>query len=153
MAIIKDKITELANSIAGEYGVYVVDVEMAGSIRRTTVRVFIDKENGVTLDDCEKFSRALSAVLDIEDPIQTSYLLEVSSPGLDRPLKKLRDFELNIGKLIKVITRESINGQTVFVGKIMEIMDENIKLSIDNANELYIPVEQIVKAKLEIAFK
>lgn len=153
MDMIKDKIIELADSTAGEYGLQIVDVELAGSLKRTTVRVFIDKENGATLDDCEKFSRALSAVLDVEDPIQTSYMLEVSSPGLDRPLKKLRDFERNIGKLIKIITRESINGQNVFIGRIMEIMNENIKLSIDIGNELYIPVEKIVKAKLEIAFK
>ncbi|MEJ2695008.1 MAG: ribosome maturation factor RimP, partial [Candidatus Sulfobium sp.] len=74
-------ITGLADSVASQNGVRVVDVEIAGSLRKPTVRVFIDKEEGVTLDDCERVSRALSAVLDVEDPIHSPYVLEVSSPG------------------------------------------------------------------------
>ena len=65
---------------------------LAGSSRKPLIRIFIDKENGVTLDDCGKFSRALSALLDVEDPIPTAYVLEVSSPGLDRPLKAHEGF-------------------------------------------------------------
>lgn len=153
MEAIKKKISELANSTADEYGVQVVDVELAGSLRRPTVRVFIDKENGVTLDDCEKFSRALAAILDVEDPIQTSYILEVSSPGLDRPLKAVEDFEGNIGKLVRIITKESINKQNFFVGRIMEVKNDKVRLSIDNKIEIDIPFDQISKARLEIEFK
>ncbi|MEW6107634.1 MAG: ribosome maturation factor RimP [Nitrospirota bacterium] len=153
MEDIKKKITELANSAAVGYGLEIVDIEITGSLRKPLVRIFIDKENGVTLDNCEQFSRALSVILDVEDPIQTSYALEVSSPGLDRPLKKIKDFERSVGKLARVITKESIDRQNFFLGRIMEVKDYTIRLLIDNKKEINIPFEQISKARLEIELK
>lgn len=153
MDTIKRKIHELADSTADEYGVQVVDVELAGNLRKPILKVFIDKENGVTLEDCEKFSRALSAVLDVEDPIRTPYTLEVSSPGLDRPLKGMKDFQRNAGKLVRLITKESINKQNFFIGRIIEAKDDNLKLLLENKDEIGIPFSQISKARLEIEFK
>lgn len=153
MDVIKRKIHELAESTADQYGVQVVDVELAGNLRKPIVKVFIDKENGVTLEDCEKFSRALSAVLDMEDPIRTPYTLEVSSPGLDRPLKGMKDFQRNTGKLVRLITKESINKQNFFIGRIIEAKDDNLKLLLENKDEISIPFSQISKARLEIEFK
>lgn len=153
MEDIKEKISDLADSLAMEYGIQVVDIELAGSKRKPLLRVFIDKKGGVTLDDCEKFSRALSASLDVEDPIKFSYILEVSSPGLDRPLKGVRDFETNVGKLARVITKESIDRQNFFMGRIIAVKDNNIKLLIGEKVEMDIPFEQISKARLEIEFK
>jgi ribosome maturation factor RimP len=148
----KKKITELADSIAGQYAVDIVDVELAGSSRKPLIRIFIDKENGVTLDDCGKFSRALSALLDVEDPIPTSYILEVSSPGLDRPLKGMKDFERSIGKLVRIVTRTKIDEQYVFTGRIARVEGENIILSFDD-KEMEIPFDQISRARLEIELK
>ena len=150
MEDIKGKIASLANSLSGEYGVEVVDIEMAGSLRKPTLRIFIDKEGGVTLDDCEKFSRGMSAVLDVEDPMRSPYVLEVSSPGLDRPLKRLKDFEASVGKLARVVTRESIDKQNFFVGRIAGVRDNTIFLSMKNDMEVTIPFELVSKARLEI---
>jgi ribosome maturation factor RimP len=152
MEDIKKRINDLAGSVAGQYGVQVVDIELAGGVRRPTVKIFIDKEGGVSLDDCERFSRAISAVLDVEDPIATPYVLEVSSPGLDRPLRGLRDFEANVGKLARVITKEEIGKQTFFIGRILEIRGSMIKLMTENGEEIEIPYEKVSRARLEIEF-
>ncbi len=153
MEVIKNKITELANSTANEFGVSIVDIELAGSSRKPIVKIFIDKEKGVTLDDCEKFSKAFSVILDVEDPISGSYTLEVSSPGLDRPLKAINDFKRNIGKLVRIVTKESINKQNFFTGRIMDVKNNNIKLSINKKIDIDVPFNKISKARLEIEFK
>ena len=148
----KKKIQELTDSIAGQFAVDIVDVELSGSSRKPLIRIFIDKENGVTLDDCGKFSRALSALLDVEDPIPTAYVLEVSSPGLDRPLKVMRDFERSIGKLVRIVTRTKIDEQYVFTGRLARVEGEHIILSFDD-KEMEIPFDQISRARLEIELK
>jgi ribosome maturation factor RimP len=153
MEDIKGKIAGLAGSVAAEYGVEVVDIEFVGSMRRPTVRIFIDKTGGVTLDDCERFSRAVSGVLDVEDPIGSSYVLEVSSPGLDRALKRARDFEMSVGKLARIITKESIGKQNFFVGRITEVQDNIIKLTMKDNEVIEIPFAQVSKARLEIELK
>jgi ribosome maturation factor RimP len=152
MENMQKKITELAGSVAREYGVRIVDIELAGGVRRPTVKIFIDKEGGVTLDDCERVSRAVSAVLDVEDPIRTPYMLEVSSPGLDRPLKGLDDFESSVGKLARVVTREAMEGQTFFIGRIAGVKGNMIRLLIENEKEIEVPYEKVSKARLEIEF-
>ena len=152
MEDMKKKIQELADSIAGQFAVDIVDVELSGSSRKPLIRIFIDKENGVTLDDCGKFSRALSALLDVEDPIPTAYVLEVSSPGLDRPLKVMRDFERSIGKLVRIVTRTKIDEQYVFTGRLTRVEGEHIILSF-NDKEMEIPFDQISRARLEIELK
>ena len=149
---IKNKIIKLADTIAAQHAVDIVDVELAGSSNKPVIRIFIDKENGVTLDDCGKFSRALSALFDVEDPIPTAYILEVSSPGLDRPLKTMRDFERNTGKLVRIITRTRIQEQNIFKGRITGVVGGNITLSFDD-KEIEIPFDQISKARLEIELK
>jgi len=152
MGDVTERIVKLAGPVADGQGIWIVDVEMAGSARKPTVRVFIDKEGGVTLDDCERFSRAMSALLDVEDVIPFSYVLEVSSPGLDRPLKDIRDFERSVGKLARVVTRESIANQTFFVGRIMAVKENTVMLMVNNKEEVDIPFDRISKARLEIEF-
>lgn len=147
------KIIELASSIAGDYGLEIADIELAGSERRPILRVFIDKEEGVTLDECEIFSRAFSALLDVEDPISASYVLEVSSPGLDRPLKGKKDFEKNIGKKARIITSGSLENQNFFIGRIIRVDDEAVTVLLDDKTERVVLFLQIAKAKLEIEFK
>lgn len=143
----------MAESISPGHGLHLVDIELAGSPRRTVVRVFIDKPGGVTLQDCERFSRALSAALDVEDVIRTAYVLEVSSPGLDRPLRRLQDFMLNIGKLARVSIREKIDEQSFFIGRITEVDGNTIRLILEDSKEVLIPFEQISKARLEIEIR
>ena len=152
MEDIKRKITELAVSVATQYAFEIVDVEFGGSSRKLLIRIFIDKENGVTLDDCGRFSRAVSALLDVEDPVPMAYVLEVSSPGLDRPLKSLKDFQRSIGKLVRIITKTRIDEQNVFTGRLTRVEGENIILSFDD-KEIDVPFDQISKARLEIELK
>ncbi len=153
MEDVREKIRGVAAPLADEQGVSIEGVELAGNLRRLTVRVFIDKEGGVTLEDCERFSRSLSVVLDVEDFIRSSYVLEVSSPGLDRPLKSVRDFEKSIGKLARVVTRESIEKQNFFVGRISGVREETIMLMVDGKGEIAIPYDFISRARLEIEIK
>jgi ribosome maturation factor RimP len=112
----------------------------------------IDREGGVTLDDCERFSRDLEALLDVENPITVSYTLEVSSPGLDRPLRNLNDFKKHTGKLARIITAEKIENQNLFIGRILDVSSDFVKLSV-HGRELDIPSGIISKARLEVELR
>ena len=101
---IKDKVQELAANVAEDEQVELVSISILGAGRKKLVKVIIDKEGGVSISDCERMSRGLETLLDVEDIFPMAYMLEVSSPGLDRPLMQMRDFERSIGKLEKVIT-------------------------------------------------
>ncbi|HMK50162.1 MAG TPA: ribosome maturation factor RimP [Thermodesulfovibrionales bacterium] len=142
------RVVRIAEEAAEGQGVEVFDVELLGK-GKLLLRVLIDKEGGVTLDDCEHFSRSFSALLDVENPIQGSYTLEVSSPGLDRPLKRLIDFEKNTGKLARIITAEKMENQNFFVGRIAGTDGNMIRLVIRD-RELLIPFDNISRARLEI---
>ena len=150
MDYIKEKVLKLAEKVAEAQGAEVFDTEILGK-GRLLVRVTIDKEGGITLDDCEKFSRALEALLDVENPIPGPYNLEVSSPGLDRPLRGIKDFEKNKGKLTRIVTKEEIEGRNLFVGRIVKVHGNFIRLLVNN-HELDIPLEKISKARLEVEF-
>lgn len=153
--ILKKKIFDMASNIAADEGVDLYDVQIQGSGKKTILRVYIDKDSGITIDDCERMSKSLSALLDIEDPIKSPYTLEVSSPGLDRPLVKQKDFQKNIGKLVRIITSEKIENQTLFIGRIIDVGDNWVRISYGKKGKseyLFIPLEKISKAKLEIEF-
>ena len=138
----------MAAQIAEERGLEIFDIELFGK-GKMLLRVTLDKEGGVTLDDCESFSKSFAALLDVEDIFTGRYTLEVSSPGLDRPLKGLRDFEKQKGKLVRITTAEKIENQNSFVGRIQGIDNNMIKLFV-NTREIDIPFENISKARLEI---
>jgi ribosome maturation factor RimP len=148
MNTLKQKVLMLAKQVADEHGVELFDIELLGR-GKMLLRAFIDKEGGVTLDDCERFSRSLSAILDVENPLPCSYTLEVSSPGLDRPLRDMKDFQKNSGKLARVITVEKIENQNFFIGRIKEAAHNLVTLTVSH-REIAIPFEKISKAKLEI---
>lgn len=145
---IKNKVLKLAKQVADEQGMELFDIELLGK-GKLLLRVMIDKEGGITLDDCERFSRNFEAILDVEDPIPASYTLEVSSPGLDRPLREMKDFEKNIGKLARIITIEKIENQNLFVGRILNVSSDFLKLLV-HGREIDIPYDKISKARLEV---
>ena len=103
MKVDSEKITVLAENVAQDELVELVDVEIAAEGPRPVIRVFIDREGGVQLRDCESFSRKFSAILDVEDPLAGPYLLEVSSPGMDRRLRQPRHFAACKGKRVKIL--------------------------------------------------
>lgn len=111
------------------------------------LRIYIDKENGVTVEDCQRVSRQLTAVLDVEAVIAPQYTLEVSSPGIDRPLFTLEQFKRFVGSPVRLKTHTPIDGQSRFVGEIFQIMDDQVIIKVDG-QELALPFSQIEKANL-----
>jgi ribosome maturation factor RimP len=144
----RQKIFQLAEQVAEEQGVELFGIELLGK-GKVLLRVFIDKDGGVTLDDCQRFSKSLGILLDVENPIPGSYKMEVSSPGLDRPLRNLKDYEKNTGKLARVITKEKIENRNFFIGRILGIHYGMIRLLVGE-QEMNIPVDNISRASLEI---
>ena len=144
------RIDKIASKAATDHGVEFVHSEVVGSKRNMTVRVYIDKPEGVTLEDCSTVSRAIEAVIDAEDFIPSSYVLEVSSPGLERPLFTVADFEKFAGKKAKVKTSESINGQANFNGRIVSVDDAEIVFDDNTNGTVRIPFDRIAKANLKV---
>jgi ribosome maturation factor RimP len=158
---LKEIIGNYAIEVSETEGVEVIDIEVHPGGKGLVVTVFIDKNGGVTVKDCENFSRSLEAILDIEDPIKSSYILQVSSPGIDRPLKGKRDFLRNIGKKVKITTKEKISDKTFFIGKIIDVGDDWVRIEIQETDKkgrkksekvefLFIPLNKILKAQIYI---
>jgi len=143
--------TELADSLAVQMQLELVDVEYVKEGPQRYLRVYIDKPGGVTLEDCTLFNQVLSAKLDEEDPIPGSYLLEVSSPGLNRPLKKDGDFQRFNGELIEVKTYAPIDGRKKWRGQLVGYRDGVIELTVDD-RLVRIPRDKVAKAALSPEF-
>ncbi len=129
MALELSKIREIAGRVASMNGVEVVDVEMRGGGKARTLKITIDKPEGVTHDDCANVSREASTILDVEDAVPgASYTLEVSSPGLDRKLQRPEEYQRFTGSRIKVMTREPVNGNRHFEGRLENFSDGKLTL-------------------------
>jgi ribosome maturation factor RimP len=144
------KIRELIEPAIDSMGVELDDMELGRMKGKILLRVYIEKQGGVSIDDCEKVSREIATVLDVEDPVPGAYVLEVSSPGLDRPLRKPRDFIRFSGKKIRVVTNEPVDKQTFFVGKIENATDEDVMLVLQKDKKITISYNNISKARLEV---
>ena len=129
-----------------------VDVEYVKEGSNYYLRVFIDKEGGITIDDCETVSRALSDLLDVEDFIPEAYILEVSSPGLGRQLKKDKDLARSIGEDVEVKLYKPLDKQKEFEGALISYDEENIVLGISEGETLTIPRTSIAMIKLAFHF-
>jgi len=147
---LETRIAGLAEKVAAAMGMEVVLIEIKGGGGRSLVRAYIDQPGGISLDDCERFSKRLSVLLDVEDWIPFSYTLEVSSPGLDRPLTRERDFERFRGKQAKIKTRAPIEGQRNFRGRILGVLDGRVGLDVDGGREVRIPLAEIERANLVV---
>lgn len=123
---IQQAVMELAAPVTESLNYELVDVEYVKEGTNWYLRVYIDKPGGIGIDDCQAVSEQLSEILDQKDPIEQSYYLEVSSPGLDRPLKTQRDFEKYKGELVEVKVFQPIDGQKVFEGELVGLIDNNI---------------------------
>jgi ribosome maturation factor RimP len=138
MALELDRVREIAERVAASSGLEVVDVEFRGSGKARMLRVFLDKPGaasgdvlaGVTHGDCANFSREFGTILDVEDAIPTSYTLEVSSPGLDRKLTKAREFERFVGSRVKLTTKNLVNNNRYFEGRLESFRDGRLTLDL-----------------------
>ncbi len=127
-----------------------VDVEYVKEGPHRYLRIYMDKEGGITLEDCQKISESVSEPLDKEDFIDEAYFLEVSSPGLDRPLKKDQDYHRFTGENIEVKLYEALNGEKVYEGELIGFSDGTVELMTDNKETVKIPKNKIAGAKLAV---
>ncbi len=142
------KIAELIEPSLTSLGYEIVRVTFTGGDRQI-LQIMAEREDGtMTIEGCEEISRTVSALLDVEDPISEAYELEVSSPGIDRPLTRLKDFERWSGFEAKVELDEAVDGRRRYRGKVMGIQDEDIVLLNDANEKILLPFNELRKAKL-----
>jgi len=147
------KIKKIIFPIVNIEGFELVDLQFSKGGKNFFLRIFIDKKDGgVTLDDCQNISTQVGAILDVEDLIDRRYILEVSSPGLDRPLKKKEDYIRYKGRIVKLNTINFYNNKKNFIGKIINFKNDILTLKIKNDGIINIPYNQIAKARLEVEF-
>ena len=148
-----DRVKALADPILSSMGLELVDVEQKSGSGRALLRIYIDKAGGVSLRDCEEASTYLGHALDVDDPIHFSYTLEVSSPGLDRPFKRHRDYQNALGKLIQIKLIQPLEGQWSVRGRLFAVEDESITIEQDNEEPRKILFGDIRQARLEIEWQ
>jgi len=146
---IVDRVRAIAEPIVSDEGMELVDVEYRRESKGWVLRLYLDKEGGVTLDDCTRISREVGRSLDVEDLIQIPYTLEVSSPGLSRPLKTEKDFMKHRHRLIKVKTLDPIQARRQFKGRLIGVSANQIEMEVDGGI-LQIPLSNVAKANLEV---
>jgi ribosome maturation factor RimP len=150
---VAERVREIAEQTAIDHGVELVHAEVAGPEGTPVVRLFIDKPGGVTHDDCSQVSHQMSTVLDVEDFIHAAYVLEVSSPGIERGLYKRADYERFAGSIAKIKARSPIKGQRNFRGRILGVANDNVIVEDRTSGRVEIPLDGIVKANLEADVK
>ena len=146
--VVQEKLNSLIAEACKSASVPLVEADMFRAGKRKTLRIFIDKPEGVSIDDCTNVSHFLSDALDLDpELIEGAYTLEVSSPGLDRPLKSLADFNRNKGRLLRV---NRSTGKTV-TGELLDADEDNLKLKLKgNAGDIVIPRSEVLSAKVEV---
>ena len=142
------QLQQLIEPAVESLGYELVGVEYRGGATNGLLRIYIDHEDGITVDDCQKVSHQLSGLLDVEDPIQGHYALEVSSPGLDRPLVRPEDFRKRVGATVKLkLRRPDEAGRRNFTGSLMEATDDGVVVEVDK-ERFSLPYTAIERARL-----
>ena len=149
------RVQEVATPILQSHGLELVEAVCVGQGPRTVIRVFIDKPGGITLTDCEQAHRSLSPALDVIDPFPHAYTLEISSPGLDRPLRSVQDYRRLIGKPVTLKLREPIQAQWRLAGTVVEVDDRGVALAIQQkkvTETIRVEFDQIALARRKVEF-
>ena len=154
-----EQIRSIAERVARSRGLEVWDIQSRRETAGHVVRVFIDKpgpsaspDDSVSIEDCEQVNREIGTILDVEDPLPFAYTLEVSSPGLDRPLRTIEDYRRFTGRLAKVVVSEPVDNQKAFEGWLRGVEDEVVLLEAPNGRLHQLPVRLITRGRLEIEF-
>jgi len=147
---IVSRVEPLARRAAQVAGCELLLVELCGAGHRSILRVTIDKPGGIAVADCQRVSGELSVILDVEDPMPASYELEVSSPGIDRPLVRPEDYQRFAGRRVRLKTFGPIDGQRNFRGRLEGLEGETVRLALEDQRYVAIPLSQVAKARLEI---
>jgi ribosome maturation factor RimP len=154
-----ERIRDIAARVADSYGLLIDDVVMRRERGNDVLRVVLDRpgsgatpEDSVSITDCERVSQDLGTILDVEELLPESYTLEVSSPGLDRPLRDAGDYVRFAGRLAKVVTREPVHRQTAFVGRLRGMDGEDVLFENEGGKLVRLPFALISRARLEVEF-
>jgi ribosome maturation factor RimP len=147
-----DSLGKIIERVASREGLELVHWEAVGPRNNFVLRIYIDKPGGVSHGDCEKVSTQVSTLLDVEDLIPHRFTLEVSSPGIERGLYKIADYERFAGSRIKLKTLEPINGQRNFKGRLEGVEDGAVILQPDTGDQLRVPYNKVAKANIEFEF-
>jgi ribosome maturation factor RimP len=154
-----EQVRAIAERVAASRGLEVWDIQSRREASGHVVRVFIDRpgpaatpEESVSIEDCEQVNREMSTILDVEDPLPFAYTLEVSSPGLDRPLRGSDDYRRFAGRLAKVVVSEAVNNQKAFEGRLRGIEGDDLLLEAPNGRVHRLPQRLITRARLEVEF-
>ncbi|RMG11840.1 MAG: ribosome maturation factor RimP [Deltaproteobacteria bacterium] len=148
---LEDRLLEVLEPVVAIDGYELVDVRLTSDRGRTVLQVFIDHERGVTLEDTTRVTHLVDPVLDVEDPIETSYDLEVSSPGLDRPLRTPEHFRRYAGETVRIRTFEPIDNRRNFHGVLLGCEEETVRLDVDG-DEWRVPIAAIERANIKYSF-
>ncbi len=138
---------ELFEPVVSGMGYDLIEIEHFPNPKHGVLRLYIDKEGGVNVEDCSSVSRQISALIDVEEPVRGQFNLEVSSPGLDRPLRRLQDFQRFIGSIVKLKTVMPLEGQRNFKGRLLEASEETLVIETDT-EEISLPMGAIEKARI-----
>jgi ribosome maturation factor RimP len=152
---VTETVRNVAQRVTDQRGYELVDVEVKKAPGGQLVRLFVDKRGGIRLDELQAVSEEISAILDAEDPISSSYTLEVSSPGLDRPLKGEADYRRSVGRLVRLSSYEPIEGRRHWTGRLLAVEDGEVGLSLEKegGQSARIPLEKIAHGRLEVEFR
>jgi ribosome maturation factor RimP len=149
---VSEIVAELTQPVVEQAGCELVDVEYVKEGSDWFLRVYIDKPGGITLDDCERVSRPLNEILDEKDPIPQAYYLEVSSPGLERPLKKPRDFEKALGNLVEIRLYKAVDNRKRYEGELISYDGNALAIKMENNVTVEFQMDQIAKVKTIVKF-
>jgi ribosome maturation factor RimP len=159
MSDVVERVREAATRVAGGYGLEIFDVQFRREAGGMVLRVRIDRpgpaahaEESVSVQDCANVSRDLSAMLDVDDVVPTAYTLEVSSPGLDRPLRGADDYQRFTGRRAKLVMRERVDGQGFFKGRLGGVDGGDVLIDADDGRTHRVPIGVITRANLEVEF-
>ena len=154
-----EQIRAIAERVARSHGLEIWDIVSRRETTGQIVRVFIDRpgpaataEESVSIEDCEQVSREIGTILDVDDPLPFTYTLEVSSPGLNRPLRGEQDYRRFAGRLAKIVVTEAVDNQTAFEGRLRGVEDGTVLLEGPKARMHRLPLRLITRARLEVEF-
>ena len=150
-----DRISDAVSPILWTLGLELADVICVGQGPRSVIRVFIDKPEGVTLDDCERAHKALGPALDVADPFPHAYTLEVSSPGLDRPFKRIQDYRRAVGRRVTLKLKEPLAGQWRLVGTLADVTEDAVTLEVNEpppSRTVTVEHKQVAEAKRVVSW-
>ena len=154
-----EQVRAIAERVTRSHGLEVWDIVSRRESSGQVIRVFIDRpgpaatpEESVSIEDCAEVSREIGAILDVEDPLPSAYTLEVSSPGLDRPLRGAEDYRRFAGRLAKIVVSEAVNNQKAFEGRLRGVENDAVLLEAPNGRMHRLPLRLITRGRLEVEF-